>query len=50
MSKRKASTDAPQSAAKRTAVENGPDSSDESDKEIDQSQRPDFQTNLVGTT
>ena len=49
MSKRKASSDAPQRSAKRAVVENGGDSSDDSDSVIDQSQRPDFQTNLVGT-
>ena len=46
MSKRKASSDSSQRAAKRVAIQDD-DSSDETDSQMDQSQRPDFQTDLV---
>ena len=46
MSKRKASSDASHGAAKRPAVDDEESSSD-SDSQMDQSQRPDFQTELV---
>ena len=48
MSKRKASSDASQGAAKRPAVDD--DESSDSDSQMDQSQRPDFQTELVRHT
>ena len=50
MSKRKASLDIPQRAAKRAVINNDDDddeSSDDSDRQMDQSQRPDFQTHQV---
>ena len=47
MSKRKSSTELSQRTVKRAAVED--DHSDDSDDVIDQSQRPDFNTTLVGT-
>ena len=46
MSKRKASSDASQGAAKRPTIDDEESSSD-SDSQMDQSQRPDFQTELV---
>ena len=48
MSKRKSSPDLSQRSVKRAAVDD--DDDDDSDSVIDQSQRPDFNTTLVGAS